>query len=386
MSNKLREISVFVGYPFSPGNKDFTKVQYQEEIEALLNQVKLEINQSMSDYEIVTIFEIEEYGQSLPKQIKEKINQAHLGIFDFTSIKPNVIFEYGYAVSRGIPTIVCKSDSCQESIPSDIRDIILAKYKELNSLRDVLKDETKRQIIKLLQNESLHSKHFFDMWFPSNTNDIYIIGSNELEKTNYASPESDNHIFLDNFGDKDAIMKCAILMNKFYPQSNIEYYPADDSRASDFLERNLILVGGPGDCEEGNFIAKEIMDAMNLKISYTPECDKMLLRQNQGNIELKPLRKDGKLSEDWGYFARFPNPFNSKSIVILISGIHTFGVKGATNIFSTHSNTHENYRTILEKFNSNLPLYFESYFPVKVVMRKDMCPTIDTNCVFQIFN
>lgn len=378
MSSKLREISIFVGYPFSPDNKEFTKVQYQKEIEALLNQVRLEVNESMDDYELVTILEIEEYGQSLPKQIKEKINQAHLGIFDFTSIRPNVIFEYGYAVSRGIPTIICKSNSCLENIPSDIRDIVPAKYESLNSLRDVLKDETKRQIIKLLQNTSLHSKYFFDMWLPSSTNDMCIVGSNEIEKTNYASPDSDNHIFLDNFGDKDAILDCVTFMHKYYPQAKINFLPADDKNID--LESNLILIGGPGDEKEGNFITKEIMKEVGFKISYSTECESMVVDE----ISFNAQKLGGRISKDWGYFARIPNPYNRESTIILISGIHTFGVKGATMAFSDHPNSQVNFRTILERFNYCSPLYFECYFPVKVFNGKVMCPSIETNKIFPI--
>ena len=74
---------------------------------------------------------------------------------------------------------------------------------------------------------------------------------------------------------------------------------------------------------------------------------------------------DGNMSVDYGYFGRFPNPLNPKSRVVIVHGIHTFGVLGAVLSFSDRNRSENTVRNLVRKIGSTQ--FFESILTVEVV-------------------
>jgi hypothetical protein len=102
--------------------------------------------------------------------------------------------------------------------------------------------------------------------------------------------------------------------------------------------------------------------------------------------EYMAVKKGNKTVKDYGYFARFPNPFNPKSSVILIHGIHTFGVWGAAKAFSDHPSAQENIKKLMDKLKIDdiKQASFECFFSVDVLQQSVVCPSIDVDNILPL--
>jgi hypothetical protein len=136
-----------------------------------------------------------------------------------------------------------------------------------------------------------------------------------------------------------------------------------------------------------------MMDAIQSRVSYSEDCERMtVVADGQRPIELQAqYRANGGsaaastqqgLRKDWGYFARFTNPLNQNSTVILINGLHTAGVLGAARVLRERRESLPNFHTVLA---SGIPaLDFECYFDVPLVNRHVTVPVLNSSHVFGI--
>ena len=188
-------------------------------------------------------------------------------------------------------------------------------------------------------------------------------------------------MLLESLGDKDSLLSVVTFLNRNYRNINTPMYAADNFSGS--LEDNIIVIGGPGE-EEGdeNRICKLFTEKMQVKITYSEDCEK-LLYEGQEYVAKKP---GNKTSMDFGYFARFPNPFNPRSSVVLVHGIHTFGVLGAAKAFSDHPSAQANIRKVMKKFNLDdvKQASFECFFPVDVLEQSVVCPEINEDNILPL--
>jgi hypothetical protein len=67
-------------------------------------------------------------------------------------------------------------------------------------------------------------------------------------------------------------------------------------------------------------------------------------------------------------------PFNPNTTIILVHGIHTFGVLGAVHAFSQDVASKNNVEMILDRFG--LDPHFESWFPVEVISGGAITPEV----------
>lgn len=149
------------------------------------------------------------------------------------------------------------------------------------------------------------------------------------------------------------------------------------------MEGNFVVIGGPGDEEgDGNRICTIFMDRMDVKITYDEDCENLLYEKKK----FKATKAKNKTTQDYGYYARFPNPFNPSSTIILINGIHTFGVLGASKVFSDHPSAQGNIRKVLRKLKlDNIKqASFECFFPVDVFQQTVVCPDIDEKYILPL--
>jgi hypothetical protein len=158
-------------------------------------------------------------------------------------------------------------------------------------------------------------------------------------------------------------------------------YAADSFSGS--LEDNIVVIGGPGDDDgDGNPVCKIFTDKMQVKITYSEDCEKLLYKEH----EYVAKKQGNKTVMDWGYFARFPNPLNPRASVVLVHGIHTFGVLGAAKAFSDHPSAQGNIRKVMKKLNLDdiKQASFECFFPVEFLNQSVVCPEIDEDYILPL--
>jgi len=383
MSNSYRSINIFVSHPFVPDNPVFDLEKFRTNIQLMVSEAENTVRKEYQDFEINTVFEFSDFQDGLPKQILNSIKKSHFAIVDITENKPNIFFEYGLLQGLNVPALLIKTRESFENfdLPADIKDKIAVSYENFPELRDKCTEKVVELFKQLLNSDSLYNVHLNKIWFPNNSDIIHVITSTESEKREFASLESDNYMFLENLGDKDALLEVMTFLNRNYRNLKLPMYSADEFNSH--IEHNLVIIGGPGDEDgDGNSICSLMMDKMDVKITYSEDCEKMLYKGH----EYMATKKGNKTVKDYGYFARFPNPFNPKSSVILIHGIHTFGVWGAAKAFSDHPSAQENIKKLMDKLNIDdiKQASFECFFPVDVLQQSVVCPSIDVDYILPL--
>lgn len=238
---------------------------------------------------------------------------------------------------------------------------------------------------------SYRDNNFFDFWFPADTAEIYVVASPADEKVQDAQLASRNYAFMDNLGDRDAILEIVKLLSKYYPKAHISIMETDRF-PSDSLRNNIVVIGGPGGTEyvsfdgkviddEGNKICKMFTQKFKSHVSYTNDCEFMNV---DGTTYSAGYDVDGFMNSDYGYFASIVNPINPNNRVVLIHGIHTLGVVGAAMAFSTDIKAEMNYRLLHKTITENkaLSIEFEAFFRVDVFNGQAFCPVISQENVF----
>ncbi|MES1226226.1 MAG: hypothetical protein ABUT20_62700, partial [Bacteroidota bacterium] len=219
-------------------------------------------------------------------------------------------------------------------------------------------------------------------WFPSDVNVVHVITSTESEpREKFSSPESDNYMALEVLGDKDCLLKVMFFLNRNYKNAELPMYAAKDFKNQ--YEGNMVVIGGPGD-EDGdeNNVCKLMMEKIGSQISYSEDCEELIYKAQKYTA----TKKNNRTIKDYGYFARFPNPFNPRSSVVLINGIHTFGVVGASMAFTDHPSAQGNIRKVLNKLKlDNIQqAAFECFFPVEIAGQDVICPDIDEDYILPL--
>lgn len=197
-------------------------------------------------------------------------------------------------------------------------------------------------------------------------------------KTLFSEVQSPNYVYLDRLGDKDAMLEVMILLSRLYPSAKIRKFTSNNF-PSESLDENLVIVGGPGtDKEPSNNICKLITGKINTHVSYSDDFEEMIIK---GKTKLSAEYDNKQVSADYGYFARISNPLNPRSTIILVHGIHTYGVLGASRAFSDQLLAVKNVQTILNKMGLNP--YFESWFRVDVLNGVVKIPEVNDLRIFQ---
>lgn len=384
MSKSYRSVNIFISHPFEPKNPVYDIEKFRTNIKLLISQAENLVRKEYQDFEIETTFVFNDLFSGLPQQIESKIRSSHLGIVDITENKPNIFFEYGLLRGLNIPVLMIKTTESMSTfpIPADIKDRLPIVYENFDKLIEVCVNNLADVFKIIIHNDSLANIYLNKIWFPSNVKTIHVITSTESEKRiQFAAPESDNYMLLESLGDKDSLFSVVTFLNRNYRNINTPMYAADNFSGS--LEDNIIVIGGPGE-EEGdeNRICKLFTEKMQVKITYSEDCEKLLYEGQ----EYVAKKQGNKTIMDFGYFARFPNPFNPRSSVVLVHGIHTFGVLGAAKAFSDHPSAQANIRKVMKKFNLDdiKQASFECFFPVDVLEQSVVCPEINEDNILPL--
>jgi len=339
------------------------------------------VRQDYTDFEIKPTFLFNDYIEGLPDQIESNIRNSHLGIVDITENKPNIFYEYGLMNGLNIPALILKWRDSTTSfpIPADLQGRNVIMYDKLSEVPTKMSIKLAEHFKQIIESNTLANIHLNKIWFLNDVGTIHVIAPVEPDKNEYASLESKNYIFLNNVGDIDSVLEVTNFLHRRFNNTNICLYASDEF--DKHFEQNLVVIGGPGeDGEGGNTVCAQIMAQMDVKINYCfDDPDDEQMTYDGKNYSAEYDSKTQRVIKDWGYFARFPNPINPKNSVVLIHGIHTFGVLGAAKAFSDHPSAQVNITTLLKKLaiDDIRQASFECFFPVQVFGQTVRCPEID---------
>lgn len=231
------------------------------------------------------------------------------------------------------------------------------------------------------------------VWFPPDTKSIRVVCPQVLEPSEFAARSNPDYTYLDNLGDTDALLDLMVFLSRRYPQAVISQHSANDL-PQDHSTGNLVVIGGPGDAEEiSNQICQTLMSEIRSRVSYSDDCQRMIVKGSSGSettFEARMAPAAGAsvhpsmfaVRGDRGYFARFPNPLNEDTAVVLVNGIHTPGVLGAGRAFGDRRGALKNYYAVLSR-GADLG-QFECHFDVRVINGVPQVPEILANDIFAL--
>ncbi len=326
-------------------------------------------------------------------------SQSELGvsfafaILDVTDYDEHLALLAGLVQGAQIPyAIVCRGKSEPVTQQLGINNVQVIPYEstaELFRPGSLLHEKVSQAISQSRVLEEL----VYKLWFPRDTGTIWVVCPKDHDPGEFADPSSPDYTYLDNLGDTDALLEIMVFLSRYYPKASIGKFSSDDL-PRDHTRNNLVVIGGPGSCDDiSNHICQEMMSSMNSRVSYTEDCERMLVNVNGiESLDLRAeLRSDSgdvnrpdyfNLRRDYGYFARFPNPLNESATVILVNGIHTAGVLGAARAFADRTEALRNYHSV---FNSGAtPSSFESHFEVKMLHGDVRVPIISPDSIHSL--
>lgn len=313
-------------------------------------------------------------------------------IFDVTDWDEDLAFLMGGVLGAQIPHIkVCKSGSDQKAPRQTLSESDVIPYQEIT---DLFRPDSplKGRILQAISSDRVLEHLIYELWFPRDTTSLWVVCPQCKDPGEFAIPSNPDYTYLDNLGDTDALLEIMVFLSRHYPKATIEKISSDHLPTSN-TKSNLVVIGGPGTCEDiGNRVCVEMMASMKSRISYTEDCETMRVAIDDAKpIELRAeMRSDMPASgsadyfsvrQDYGYFARFPNPLNKSATVILVNGIHTAGVLGAAKAFA-HQEGLRNYHSV---FNSGAnPTSFECYFEVGVINGDVSVPNVSRENIYTL--
>jgi len=251
----------------------------------------------------------------------------------------------------------------------------------------------RERVLQTISPDRVLEQLVYELWFPRDTPTIWVVCPQCHDAGEFAEPASPDYTYLDNLGDTDALLEIMVFLSRYYPKASIEKFSSDDLPKG-HTKDNIVVIGGPGSSDDiSNRVCLEMMSSMKSRVSYTEDCERMVITGDGAEpielrAELQSEAPDGcnsdhfSIRRDYGYFARFPNPLNEHSAVMLVNGIHTTGVLGAAKAFGGGRDALRNYYSI---FNSTVnPKSFECRFEVGVLNGSVRIPNISADGIYPL--
>lgn len=316
--------------------------------------------------------------------------QAELGmsiafaILDVTDCDDDLAFLAGQMQGAQIPhVLVYRKGSGTMTLPRGLSDARVVPY---DSTADLFRSDSLlyREVSQAISSARVLEELVYELWFPRDTNTIWVVCPQVHNPGEFADRSSPDYTYLDNLGDTDALLEVMVFLSRYYPKATIEKFSSADL-PRDHTKGNLVVIGGPGSPTDiSNHVCQEMMSSVGSRVSYSEDCERMFIASDGAeSLELRaelrseiadPTRSDYfNIRRDYGYFARFANPLNEDTTVVLVNGIHTAGVRGAAKAFSVKEAL-RNYHSV---FNSAAnPRSFECHFEVEVLNGDVKVPSV----------
>ncbi len=205
---------------------------------------------------------------------------------------------------------------------------ISPELQEVFILKDQIKEsEVTNQIKRLRDIEFIRQ-----IWLGDYYNDKEIVIVSGYISDKERGP--DNYTI--ESGDIGAIIEILIGLGQVVAIRKIEVKSAKTFSGSDY-SKNVICVGGP----YYNSITREFMRKIKSPFIFDLQAQNIpLINLINGKKYYAQRSKTKRITKDYGFFARYKNPFDKEeqNSIILISGIETYGVLGTARTFLPANN------------------------------------------------
>jgi hypothetical protein len=371
-----RVLKVFVGYQIK------SKFHTSQELKDVLNKKVAARVKKMRGVKVQFKFgDRFSVGKFLFTQVQEAINECEVGIFDISENTPNVMLELGMSMGANKFTIALKNkkSSAKFQVPSDIQAFLYLPYSTLSGITESLV----RAIVDYNDNHTPSHLYFHELWKFKPRDKVYIICPELTEPDKRQNPEENEFLYLGKYGDIDSLLILYTSLSKLYPSIDIIFCTSKEFKnipGNPYAE-NLVLVGGPYYNEitrhyltKHQIIPYKFKEMKGGEIGLKIPTQKGLLKSN--------FSDDQDLSNvlDHGFFVRTKNPQNHSKSIIMINGIHTYGVVGAAKCFSLHQDgetevAKNNCKRVVDLLGNDC--YFGAHFQVNNIGRKTSTPSLD---------
>lgn len=383
---KRKRLSVFLSYAFRPKQQAYSQSEILSLVERACGTASADLARDLPGLSFSVTAELTEYGGHLNEEILSRLASADICIVDISDNNPNVFYELGALHILGRRPILLKSkkEEYDFPVPSDIQGTTLLKYDEISDIQGrlaVALVSSTRALVRSGQERPLElCREFWGDRNEAQSSHVLVAPRSSI-RTVFSEVNSPNFIYLDRLGDKDAVVELSVLLARLYPKMPIVRYVSDEL-PRDAYEADLVVIGGPGSpSAEGasNVLVSPLHTKIGIKVSYSEDCERLIV---EGVGAFEAVESDGGLVRDYGFFAKSRNPYNPARSVVLVHGIHTYGVLGAARCFSDHPAALENVSTVLDRLGPDPS--FWAYFEVDILGGAAMVPRIQPERIFRI--
>jgi hypothetical protein len=379
-------LRIFVAHAFRPKGDPYTLSGFRAALQQLVNCAKIKVRQRHGvRLQVETFFELTEFRGRLSEGIQSFLRTCDVAVADISDNEPNVLYELGFLHARRIPVLLIKARKSAKDFPrpEDLGDTMVCYYDTVDQIVQKLQNDFVNFLCDTVQRMTIREHEVESLWFSRQIESALIVAAPEPEPSRFANPSERNFIHLDCFEDRDALLELHGFLNRRAPWLRIDTVTCRNF-AAPRTESNLIIIGGPGEASDptdGNkacalFLSKHGRS----RVRYGTDCESLIANRRTFRARTDATKR---IIRDYGYFARFANPFNPRASVILINGIHTFGTLGAALAFSDHPLAHHNLEVLIQtQATVRKPnLEFEVTFPVDVHEGRAVCPRIDAGSI-----
>lgn len=327
-------------------------------------------------------------GEFLFSQVQSAITDCEIAIFDISENNPNVMIEVGMALGAKKFTIILKNEASGKEfpVPSDIKAFIYVPYKKMEGVVQA----TKTAILNYIKNLTPSHLYFRQLWGFNPGDVVYLVCPELEEPDSRQHPEPNEFLYLGKYGDIDALITLFSTLSKLYPNITLRICTGKEFKAYKPIpnSENLILLGGPDYNEITRHYMKNTRRVPYKFIDAGDESEAIKLPRGYGMaqaaIEMDDSRANGI---DYGFFVRFQNPHNKKKTIIMVNGIHTYGVYGAAKCFALNQDgetdvSTENCKKILSKIGKHSK--FGVHFKLQIMQNEVATPVINPKDVIKL--
>lgn len=356
-----KEISIFAAYKFK--SKYYKLEVLEAAIKNAIANTEKKLQKKFKGIKLKFLEQNEiSSGENVKDFVIKNVEKATLNIFELSDREPNVTFELGY--SMGISKqkydekcydvlLQCKKRSHRDVI-SDLLGQFITMYpgnrnqsKLQHAIQSAIENELLNKINKILQND----RFIKNLLWRVQGEKVYIVCPHipikDQKKYGVISAFS-------RYGDFNTVYELGMFL-KSSLNCEVEHIDTEQANSTKKLfENNLIFVGGP----MWNKFAESLMASYALPYKYVWSPDEKkedYIFDTLANKKYykKIFQSNKTICKDYGIYAMLPNPCNSEKVVILISGITSFGGNGAARAFIDGNMSSENCKFIIKKIGFN---------------------------------
>ena len=260
--------------------------------------------------------------QTIINEVIKYIDTSSFCVFELSDNNPNVLFELGYAYSKGKGIALLKNKGSQMSIPSDLSGLFILYYDDSISLENLALDLS--IYIEESIKKTIKEKHEYllrRIWSFRDDEKVIFVSGNLKDQYLVLPP------------DASALLESSLNVKTLYPNVNIERFYAIDLPQEYENSMSIVSIGGPS----SNQVTRRFLDKVNFPWNYvrpTPDAKQIMVNKISKQKRTRVLDENGHVKRDFGFFMKIPNPSAENKTVILITAMTTEGVLDCAKMLS----------------------------------------------------